>query len=189
MLLGLTPEDPQSIALTAEELDGAIQRLHSPRSLAELRLSSACVRCLDEWALRLSAASAAWSSDIRSVSDSTFTRQQAFGLLFLALACETARRDASEGQVWAFFRRKLSAEAEAALFVQGQPKQATKDAIESACRYWRLRHVFGQEGTQAWSRRFTFSLDSLGARSRLGCPRASREQSLCPQPWPICCTT
>lgn len=118
--------------------------------MAELRLSAAVVLRLNEWALRLSGASAAWPSDTRSVSGSAFTRQQAFGLLFLAMACETARREASEGQVWASVRRKLSTEAEAELFVQGQPKQATKDAIESACRYWRLRHVFGQEGTQAW---------------------------------------
>ena len=150
ILDGLTPEEPQSMALAAQELDGAIQRLRSPRSLAEVRLSPAAVLSLDEWALRLSGVSAAWSNDTRSVNGSTFTRQQAFGLLFLAMACETARREATEGQVWTSVRRRLSAEAEAELFVQGQPKQATKDAIESACRYWRLRHVFGQEGTQAW---------------------------------------
>lgn len=150
ILNGLSPEQPQSMALAAQGLDGAIQRLPFPRSLAEICLGPVDVGLLNEWALRLSSASAAWSNDTRSVSGCSFTRQQAFGLLFLALACETARREATEGQVWASVRRGLSAQAESELFAQGQPRQATKDAIESACRYWRLRHVFGQEGTQAW---------------------------------------
>ena len=138
------------MALAAQELDAAIQRLPSPRSLAEIRFSSVDVGLLNQWALRLSRTSAAWSDDTRTAKGSPFGRQQAFGLLFLALACETARREATEGQVWASVRRRLSAESESELFLQGQPRQATKDAIESACRYWRLRHVFGQEGMQAW---------------------------------------
>lgn len=150
ILDGLAPEQPQSMALAARELDGAIHRLPSPRSLAEIRFGSADVGLLNEWGSRLTRASAAWSNDTRSVSGSSFTRQQTFGLLFLALACETARREATEGQVWASVRRRLSAEARSQLFLHGQPRQATKDAIESACHYWRLRHVFGQEGTQAW---------------------------------------
>ena len=146
----LDPNEPDSVARAAGAVAALLDRLPSPRSIAELRLRPEDVEWLRAWAGGMSAAAARWSGDRRLLRDLQATRQQAFGLLFLVLAAETARRDAAEGHVWGPVRHRVSGAAASMLFSQGQPKQALKDALESACRRWQLRHVFGQEGQQAW---------------------------------------
>lgn len=146
----LDPSEPDSVAQAAEAVAALLDRLPSPRSTAELNLGPDDIEWLRAWAGGMSAAAARWSGDRRLLGDLQATRQQAFGLVFLLLAAETARRDAAEGHVWGPVRRQLSGPASSTLFSQGQPKQALKDALESACRRWQLRHVFGQEGLQAW---------------------------------------
>jgi len=146
----LDPTEPDSAAQAAGAVAAVLDRLPSPRSTAELGLGPEDVEWLRVWAGGMSAAAARWSGDRRLLGDLQATRQQAFGLVFLVLAAETARRDAAEGHVWGPVRRRLSSPAGSTLFSQGQPKQALKDALESACRRWQLRHVFGQEGLQAW---------------------------------------
>lgn len=150
LLRVLDPNGPDSTAQAAGAVASVLDRLPSPRSTAELGLGPEDVEWLRVWASGLSAAAARWSGDRRLLADLQATRQQAFGLVFLVLAAETARRDAAEGHVWGPVRRRLSSPAASTLFSQGQPKQALKDALESACRRWKLRHVFGQEGLQAW---------------------------------------
>ncbi len=146
----LDPNEPGSVARAAEAVAALLERLPSPRSIAELHLGPEDVEWLRAWAGGMPAAAARWSGDRRLLGDLQATRQQAFGLVFLVLAAETARRDAAEGHVWGPVRRRVSGAAASMLFSQGQPKQALKDALESACRRWQLRHVFGQEGLQAW---------------------------------------
>ena len=150
ILASLDPNEPDAGVRGAEALGAALERMSSPRSIAELRLEQNDVEWLRSWARGLSATAARRSGDLRIARPLEATRQQAFGLVFLALAAETARREAAEGHVWGPVRRRLSAAAESVLFTQGQPKQELKDALESACRRWQLRHVFGQEGLQAW---------------------------------------
>ena len=122
----------------------------------------------------MSVETATWSEQRRLLSEPEATRQQAFGLVFLALAAETARREAAEGHVWGPVRHQLSPSAASVLFSQGQPRQGLKDALESACRRWQLRHVFGQEGQQAWYTsvylQFGFTERTIGSRlpARLG---------------------
>jgi len=131
----LDPANPRSIADAAQQLHQALNDHHAPRSLAELSLSDAEVQWLDDWARQMSPHAVRWCDDTHMLAQLSATRQQAFGLLFPAMAAETARREASEGQVWTSVRRKLSAQAHDDLFVQGQPKQSLIDAIESACRH------------------------------------------------------
>jgi len=146
----LDSNSPDSVARAAGAVGTLLSRLPSPRSIAELRLGPEDLEWLQAWAGGMSVAAARWSGDRRLLGDLQATRQQAFGLVFLVLAAETARRDAAEGHVWGPVRRRVSGPAASMLFSQGQPKQALKDALESACRRWQLRHVFGQEGLQAW---------------------------------------
>ena len=146
----LDPNEPDSVARAAGAVAALLDRLPSPRSIAELRLGPEDIEWLRAWAGGMPAAAARWSGDRRLLGDLQATRQQAFGLVFLVLAAETARRDAAEGHVWGPVRHRVSGAAASMLFSQGQPKQALKDALESACRRWQLRHVFGQEGQQAW---------------------------------------
>ena len=138
------------MARAASALGPHLERLPAPRSIAELRLGEGDVDWLRAWGASMSVGTAKWSDQRWLSSEPQATRQQVFGLVFLALAAETARRDAAEGHVWGPVRRQLSSSAASVLFGQGQPKQPLKDALESACRRWQLRHVFGHEGQQAW---------------------------------------
>ena len=72
------------------------------------------------------------------------------GCMFLLLASETARREASEGFVWSAVRKPYSGSVELVLFVQGHPRGALKDAMEASARKLNLRNVYGQEGTQEY---------------------------------------
>jgi hypothetical protein len=52
--------------------------------------------------------------------------------------------------VWAAVQERFQPHTRRLLFVQGQPTERLKDALEAACRALRLRHVFGMEGTQSY---------------------------------------
>ena len=79
----------------------------------------------------------------------TLSYADAAGCLLLLLAAESARRDASEGNLWPTVRRKFTEPVRQLLFDgQGQPKREFKDALEGAARKLNLRHLFGIAGTQ-----------------------------------------
>ena len=80
--------------------------------------------------------------------DLNLSYTEATGCLLLLLASESARRKASEGQVWSAVRGRFAERPSRILFVQGQPREIFKVAIEAAARKLGLRHVFGIEGTQ-----------------------------------------
>jgi hypothetical protein len=77
----------------------------------------------------------------------------ALGLVFTGYCMEIARRDATEGEMWPQVYASLGPVLRALLFVKsGWPRPRVRDAMERACRRFRLRHVFGSEGAQAWLR-------------------------------------
>lgn len=79
--------------------------------------------------------------------------QPEFGLKLLLAIIYVARRDATEGQIWPAVREglNLSECVEEIFFLSnGQPRLEVKMLIEKACRHFRLRHIFGQDGTQEW---------------------------------------
>ena len=173
-----SPLAPRSAAQAADVLGRLLEQLPAPRSVAELRLGEGDVEWLRTWGAEMSGETARWSEQRRLLSEPEATRQQAFGLVFLALAAETARREATEGRVWGPVRRRTSTSAASVLFdSQGQPRQGLKDALESACRRWQLRHVFGQEGLQEWyvSVYIQFGLTEQTIGSRLPSRLASAE--------------
>jgi hypothetical protein len=77
----------------------------------------------------------------------------ALGLVFTGYCMEIARRDATEGEMWPQVYASLGPVLRALLFIKaGLPRPRIRDAMERACRRFRLRHVFGSEGAQAWLR-------------------------------------
>jgi hypothetical protein len=77
--------------------------------------------------------------------------QDRFGLVVLFLAAETARRYASEGEVWSVVAKCFTEQTRHLLFLRNnQPTQRLKDAIEVAARRHGLRHAFGTAGVQSW---------------------------------------
>jgi hypothetical protein len=123
-----------------------LQALPTPRSLCELGGNSEDYRWLCEWAWDLTPQIADkwlagfWSGIAKGAD--------AGGSLLLLLAAEAARREAREGHVWPAVENKFQPRTQRLLFVRGHPTPLYKEAIEAAARLWKLRHVFGLEGTQ-----------------------------------------
>lgn len=89
----------------------------------------------------------------RALGGTTVSGRDAVGLVFLAYAMEVGRRQAHEGELWPFVRSALAHELQERLFAEGSMLRPwVRDALESACPTLGLRHVFGQDGIQAWIR-------------------------------------
>ncbi len=87
------------------------------------------------------------------VSGALQQRQHEFGLRLLLAITYVARREATEGQIWPAVRTGLNLSAPVAELLfhgNGQPRSEVKMLIEKTCRHFRLRHIFGQDGTQEW---------------------------------------
>ena len=101
--------------------------------------------------------------------------ESALGLLLLAFAAESARRDETDGTLWPCVRRRSDGRlrfsyADSVLFdANEQPRTAFRKAIESAARVFGLRHVFDEEDVDRYYLtvfvQFGFSL--LDARKQL----------------------
>lgn len=120
-----------------------------PWSLTELRPSDADLdRLRDAFrTLPSSAVRSAFSGLAPSLrlGDENAGGQAVFGLFLLLLFSEVARREASEGALWATVRRSLGSNVVARdlLFdAGGQPTTATKIAMERGARHFNLRHAF-----------------------------------------------
>ena len=126
-----------------------------PRSLCEIQADEEDYQWLCNWASQLSPFQLRrWLEGVGSrrialqSGDLNLSYTEATGCLLLLLASESARRKASEGQVWSAVRGRFAERSSRILFVQGQPREIFKVAIEAAARKLGLRHVFGIEGTQ-----------------------------------------
>ena len=154
----LEPDGSDETLINAAEL--VVSRLYnipSPRSLCEMQTDEEDYQWLRRWGTRLIGSRVQrWLDGISAnqialnMNGRNLTYAEAFGCLFLLLASEAARRDASEGGVWSTVRPQFQGSAETVLFLQGQPKEPLKDAMEAAARKIRLRHVYGREGTQEY---------------------------------------
>jgi len=131
----------------------------TPWSLAELEPDEDDYDWLCRWADGLEYKTVrSWISSLTpyKANEWSMTRQAAFGLIFLFFTSEVARRDASEGHLWKFVCKvsgktpRFDDDVEALLFVQGQPTQALKQAVEQAAYAFNLRNVFGISGLMNW---------------------------------------
>ena len=133
------------------------QRLLSSKwSLAELQLDQDDFEWLCDWATNLSGILVRlwlevepWRS-IR-IGNRECSRSAALGSILLLFTAETARRQATEGILWATFPQvQFPKSTLRLLYANGQPTRSYKDAVEAAARWLNLRHVFGIEGLQNW---------------------------------------
>ena len=127
----------------------------TPRSLCQIQADEDDYEWVCEWARRLTPQHLQrWLFGFRSRMVAlqegivSLSYAEAAGCLLLLLASESARREASEGNLWPTVRRRFSDSARRLLFdAQGQPKREFKDALEGAARKLSLRHIFGVAGT------------------------------------------
>lgn len=170
-----SPRDDALIA-AAQAVVARLRPLKTPRSLCEIAIDAGDCAWLNEWANSLRpSATVRWMDGIKSrnvalqADGINLTYAESFGCLFLLLASETARRESSEGRVWADIRKPYPRHVESALFLQGQPRDILKDAMESAARKLRLRNVYGQAGTQEYylTAYLQFGFTRRGFNSRL----------------------
>jgi len=144
-----------------------------PWSLAELPFDDADLEWMLVWAR------GSRDSELRRCVDSwhdaripghQLRMQAAAGLLLMALFAEVGRRHASEGFLWGRVIDVIyQSEPPDCLFVQRQPSQLLKEALEDAARSSGLRHVFGVEGVQNWFRsvHLQFGFTKTGFQQRL----------------------
>lgn len=151
----IAPIDGDATILRAvRAITSQLDQLPTPRSLCEMGMDEEDYQWLCAWAHNLTRHTVQWwlyplwaaGSIVSSSSD--ISRFEGGGCLFLLLSAEVARREAREGFVWPAVQDKYAPDTRQSLFVQGQPIQQHKDAMEAAARKLHLRHVFGIAGTQ-----------------------------------------
>ena len=149
--------DDETIINATEAIASKLYNISAPRSLCEIQTDEEDYHWIRQWAGKLIGCRVQrWLDGVSSkrialnVSGRNLTYSEAFGCMFLLIASETARREANEGQVWSTVRQQFRGSTERALFSQRQPRESLKDAMEASARKMRLRHVYGQEGTQEY---------------------------------------
>ncbi len=150
-------QQDETLKDAASAVVAQLRPLKAPRSLCEIAIDAEDYGWLTAWASSLRPLQTArWLDGVNARSVAlqadgiNLTYSESFGCLFLLLASETARRESTEGRVWADIRKPYPRLVENALFVQGQPRDILKDSMESAARKLRLRNVYGQAGTQEY---------------------------------------
>ena len=127
--------------------------LTAPWSVSELRLSQhdrdrmLAWGQLAEWDFRDDL------GNYQTKSGEKVRKRAALGLAFLLFATEAVRRFGDSGSVWPAIERVLG-ERQRNLFMSrtGLPKFALREAVETACRTFGLRHGFEDVGQQVWVR-------------------------------------
>ena len=155
---GISPRgDDQTLVNAAESVASELHPIPPPRSLCEIQIDNEDYQWLCKWAVSLSDWRVqTWLNGVSSrrialnVSGRNLTYAESFGCMFLLLASEAARREASEGRVWSAVHQQFPGSAGQVLFLQGQPRESLKDAMEVSARKLSLRHVYGLEGTQEY---------------------------------------
>lgn len=126
----------------------------SPWSVIELGWQASDLETLRRWGQVGQIDSPRELTQRRDVVDgTTLTGRDALALVFLAYAMDVGRREAHEGELWPFVRKSLSYGLQERLFTEsGMLRAWIRDALEVACPNRGVRHVFGQDGIQAWIR-------------------------------------
>ncbi len=157
---GISPSDGEKTvfdAVVAILERAQEQRLFSSKwSLAELQLDDDDFEWLCNWTVNLSGITVYLWLEVEPwrgicIGTREGSRSAALGSLLLLFVAENARRNASEGILWATFpQEQFSKSTLRLLYANGQPTRSFKDAVEAAARWLNLRHVFGIEGLQNW---------------------------------------
>jgi len=169
-----------------ETLMLAVQRrigelgLKSLWSAAELRLSHQDRERLLQWG-----GQADWNfrddyGNYRTRNGESTRKRTALGLAFLLFAMEAARKFAGAGSIWPAIEKALGPSQQELFLVRaGIPKSALREAVESACRTFGLRHGFEDISQQVWVR-------TVGLQYGLQCTNLSQlSDILGGRPYPI----
>ncbi len=125
-------------------------------SLAELQLDDGDFEWLSNWAFNFSGLTVYLWLEVEPwrgirIGTRECSCSAALGSLLLLFIAESARRNATEGILWATFPQEhFSKSTLRLLYANSQPTRSYKDAVEAAARWLNLRHVFGIEGLQNW---------------------------------------
>ena len=145
-------EFPGLLMLAVEERVATLG-LKAPWSVSELCLSERDRDRLLNWG-----EVAKWDfsddfSNYQMNSGQKVRKRAALGLAFLLFASEAARRFGNAGSVWPAIERGLGEQQQQLfMFRSGLPKPALREAVETACRTFGLRHGFEDFGQQVWVR-------------------------------------
>lgn len=137
----------------ADRLIDLTQKLDRPWSIAELSLGSTDYKWLSDWAAGLSGGlvrSSLNNNDRLAIfREKNVSKASAMGLLLIAFASESARRDASEGKLWQNVRydslgkTRFTKEVDNVLFLaNNHPQKIFKKAIRKAVKDFGLRNAF-----------------------------------------------
>jgi hypothetical protein len=148
---------------TASELDHVFwhfftkfQRLPTPRSVAEARVSAHELEFLTGWLIERGGwarhwCERTWQDTIEG--DLTASDREMFGALFLIFASEVIRDQCNEESMWPAISKPLRANKNAytVLFdANGQPSANCKDAIAAGARKLDLRNLIDRYGKQEY---------------------------------------
>lgn len=127
--------------------------LIAPWSVSELRLTQRDRDLLLAWGR-----SAQWDfhadfQNFETHSGERVRKRTALGLAFLLFASEAVRRFGGSGSIWPAIEQALGEpQQKLFMFKVGAPKIAVREAVESACRTFGLRHGFEDVSQQVWVR-------------------------------------
>jgi hypothetical protein len=152
---------------------GEIQ--HSPRSVAEARISSDELRALTDWFSDLRKKPRMWCDDpwqMKIAGVGTASNQEMFGALLIILASEVCRDKSSEEEVWPAVTAVLDKDKHSfpVLFdANRQPGALCKKALAEGARKLNLRNLIDCSGRQEYADtlRLQFGFTLRGARKRL----------------------
>ena len=157
---GISPSDGEKTVFDA--VVAILERAQEQRlfpskwSLAELQLDDDDFEWLCNWTVNLSGITVYLWLEVEPwrgirIGTRESSRSAALGSLLLLFVVENARRNATEGILWATFpQEQFPKSTLRLLYANGQPTRSFKDAVEAAARWLNLRHVFGIEGLQNW---------------------------------------
>jgi hypothetical protein len=141
------------LLMMAVETRIAALKLSAPWSVSELRLAPRDRDRLLAWGSK-----AFWDTRndagyYKRASGEKVRKRTALGLAFLLFSSEAVRRSSDAGSIWPAIGNALH-EAQGKLFLlrDGVPKAFIREAVESACRTFGLRHGFADVGEQVWVR-------------------------------------
>jgi DNA-binding CsgD family transcriptional regulator len=138
-------------------------------SVAELRLSSHDYEILCNWG-RLGTFSTNKLNIRKKVGAISLSGREAISLVYIVIATEIARREATEGELWPVIFKSLGdSNRDFLMMSQGfnnaSPRPWLKMELERTFRTYNLRHAFDSAGTHAYVRsislQFGFTLKGL----------------------------
>lgn len=155
VLVGCNPSD-------GDFLDSILRRFYSRSSglrasglwsLMELGFSDEDFRILRRWGKECAVDFRDAGKTRRRCGDIIINGLESLALAFLAYCSEIGRNVSNEGELWPSIEAEIGDGLKKQVFASpANPKPRIREATESVCTKFGIRHVFGREGEQSWFR-------------------------------------